>query len=160
MIRRCLESRYLAVLQSHQLHLSRMLLVARLTAPGLAGKFFCSVISPANQSPLRLLTSACSCPVSSSDTRDITTTCSAGASSLPTPPLFHLHVHLRPPSPCALLPPRHLSHPLHGFPMPLSLSAFVWQMLPQKHCPSQVTCIPLSSPSTLSMTAPAVRFAS
>ena len=87
---------------------------------------------------------ACSWPNTCSATSDLTSTCAAGASSPPTPWLFHLHLHLCLPPPRDLLPPRHLSHPLHNFPMPLSAFVFVWQMLHQTHCPKHVTCISCS----------------
>ena len=85
-----------------------------------------------------------SCPITYSATCDLTITCTAGSSSLPTPWLSHLHLHLCLPSARALLSPRHRSHPLHDFPMPLSVSLFVWQMLPRKHCPSHAACISFS----------------
>lgn len=71
---RCPISRCPAVLQRVQLPISRMLLVPRLTAPRLAGIFFCLVISPSNQPPLWLLTPACSCPISSSASSNLTST--------------------------------------------------------------------------------------
>jgi len=66
---------------------------------------------------------------SCSDTSYLTSPCTAGASSLPTPWIFYLHLFLPPPR--AHLSPRHLSHLLHGLPMILSVSVFVWEMLPQ-----------------------------